>query len=136
MGKETILLYHFKKETEQKIKKICLQLGIKVKYIDREQYSIPIGMILIMNPVKTINKEKELNTKVIFDQEKKQEILEEMMVLAGFSDERMDRFFARMKKMEIPEIKLKAVITEYNKTWNGIKLYQELKKEQQELLKN
>lgn len=124
MGKEQILLYHLDKEKREAIGKVCLQLGIKVKYIPVEQYHLPIGILVMGKPA--------MGKKMTADSYREtEEILEEMMVMDGFSGARMDRFLERMKKARISGIELKAIITEYNKNWNSIQLYQELKAEWQ-----
>ncbi len=122
MAKEQVLLYHFCKEKKEAIEKICLQLGIKVNNIQVEQYHLPIGILIIGN----FETKKKIVEKHNIDYDKKtEEILEEMMI--------MDRFLERIKQAGISEIKLKAIVTEYNKNWNSVQLYQELKAEQRKL---
>ncbi len=130
MAKEQVLLYHFCKEKKEAIEKICLQLGIKVNNIQVEQYHLPIGILIIGN----FETKKKIVEKHNIDYDKKtEEILEEMMIMDGFSSSRMDRFLERIKQAGISEIKLKAIVTEYNKNWNSVQLYQELKAEQRKL---
>ena len=91
---------------------------------------MPIGILIIGN----FGTKKKIVEKHNIDYDKKtEEILEEMMIMDGFSSSRMDRFLERIKQAGISEIKLKAIVTEYNKNWNSVQLYQELKAEQRKL---
>jgi hypothetical protein len=52
-----------------------------------------------------------------------------MMILKIYSNQKLDQFLAGIRKEGIPKINYKAVLTEYNKEWDSIHLYEELKKE-------
>lgn len=129
MGKETVLLYCMEKEKENAVRHVCLQLGIKARHIHSVQYQLPIGMLLLL---------KETTPKTASHMFPEQPltatntlgISEEMMVMDGFSAASMDRFLNRIKKSGIADIALKAVVTEFNRNWNSMQLYHELKAEQ------
>jgi hypothetical protein len=54
---------------------------------------------------------------------------EEILVLRGFSDRRLDTFLKEMRKQGIERIQLKAILTPTNCRWNSFQLYQEIRKE-------
>ena len=58
---------------------------------------------------------------------------DEMLVMYGFTEDRLDEFLARMRRARTGHVALKAVITPTNSSWNGHELYAELKKEHEAL---
>ena len=63
------------------------------------------------------------------------DIESEMMVLYGFSGNRLDELLYALRKNQA-RVDLKAVVTESNKTWTSRALYQELLKEHTMMQKN
>lgn len=126
MGKEMVLLYGLENKKGEEIRRICLQLGIRVKHVGKEQFHLPVGMLPVIRDASAV--------KAVFSGVDS-EIPEEMMVMNGFSPASMDRFLERMKKARISGIDLKAVVTEYNKNWSSVQLYQELKAEHNKFVK-
>lgn len=130
MGKETVLLYGLEKKKEEAVKKLCLQLGIKAKHISPEQFHLPVGVLSVIRNAGTAKPASRMP----LANPAPSEIPEEMMIMDGFSPERMDRFLERMKKMGISGIALKAVVTEFNKNWDSVQLYRELKAEHEKFI--
>lgn len=58
-------------------------------------------------------------------------ILDEMMVLCGFTAQRLDDFLAAFRAQGVAPIALKAVLTPSNAAWSGAALYRELLRERQ-----
>lgn len=54
---------------------------------------------------------------------------DEMMVMKGFSNSRLDQFLKGMRKAGIERVDYKAVLTPTNCRWNSWQLYQEIRKE-------
>lgn len=126
-----MLLYGLEKKKEEAVKKLCLQLGIKVKHISPEQFHLPVGMLSVIRNAGTANSPYRMPP---LANPAPSEIPEEMMIMDGFSSERMERFLERMKKMGISGIALKAVVTEFNKNWDSVQLYRELKTEHEKFI--
>ncbi len=61
---------------------------------------------------------------------------EEMMVLHGFSDDRLNRFLQFFRSGQIAPVALKAVLTPITQHWNSLTLYQELTKEHHAMKKD
>lgn len=57
---------------------------------------------------------------------------EEVLLLDGLSDEKLDRLLRLMRERGVP-VSLKAVITKHNAEWTFAALYEELRKERKEL---
>lgn len=58
-------------------------------------------------------------------------VLEEMLVLCGFSPDALDEFLAAFAAQGVPRVALKAVLTPSNAGWSGGELYTELLRERQ-----
>lgn len=54
---------------------------------------------------------------------------EPMLVMCGFTGQRLDRLLGRLKTRKLPSISLKAVVTSQNQHWDSLQLYKELKAE-------
>lgn len=118
--KETILLYNLTNaKTRNMIKFICVQMGVRIKTIEPEQYKIPIGLLAFGS--------KEQQQEYLSDDAEKFE--DQMLVFAGFTNRRLDQFLKSMAKNKVPKIPLKAILTEHNAVWNSIALHDELVKE-------
>ena len=57
------------------------------------------------------------------------EIKEEVLVMKNFTGSDIDELLIHMKKVGVPKVALKAVLTESNSQWTFYQLYQEIKKE-------
>lgn len=58
-------------------------------------------------------------------------VLEEMLVLCGFTPDRLDNFLAAFADSGVPSVALKAVLTPSNATWTAGELCAELLRERQ-----
>lgn len=117
---ETVLLYNIgDRAVQKKYQMLCLRLGLRVKLVKRGQYREPVGTLAGAGDV--AREESPAEGEAVLE--------EPMMVLRIFSDRKLDQFLSGMKKEGIPRVDYKAVLTEYNKTWDSFRLYEELKKE-------
>lgn len=128
--KETVLLYNINGDKAKNIKKILLLLGIRGKSVTADMYTEKLGVLAGM-----LAKEEAQNVKTDIEPEKVEvagenvRFTEEMLVMCGFSNERVDRFLMEMRKQKVQKIGLKAVLTPYNALWDSYELYRELMKE-------
>jgi hypothetical protein len=122
---EVVLLYNFDVEKLNKIKFVLIRMGIKIKMITKEYYLQSIGYLV---GIKGFEKSDEVYTEEGFQ--------EEMLVMKGFSSSRIDELLKLLKKNGVQRIPLKAIITEYNQSWNSIELYKELKEEHEQMTGN
>lgn len=121
--KETILLYNFNdKKRLSKLTKALLPMKFRIKNIKREQYLQPIGYLA---GIKDINSVEDIFNDDGFN--------DEMIVMAGLNNNRIDELIYTLKKCGVGKIDYKAVLTSTNQYWNSLKLYEEIKKEHESL---
>ncbi len=122
--KETILLYNLDSATiRNKIKFLCIQGGIHIRVIEKEQYDVPIGML-------AFGKKEEMESYLRSENaEEKASFDDPMLVFAGFTGTKLNQFLNAMHKQKIPRINLKAMVTEHNVNWDSVTLHEELAKE-------
>lgn len=138
---EIVLLYHIEDEEKAKrIKRVLLLMGVKIRMVSPEQYHLPIKD-LINGQSGEITKEETANLMDCVKtqdtdgaENEKESIQEEMMVMYGFSGNRLDELLNALRKNQ-SRINLKAILTETNKEWSSYVLYQELKKEHEMMQK-
>lgn len=121
--KETVLLFHIQDEARlQALKKILMLMKIRVKVVEKKDYLQPVGYLAGI---------KELGTEQVYEGN---ELEEEMMVMAGFSNQQVDMLLTKMRKANLSRIHYKAILTPMNITWTTLQLYEELKKEHEYML--
>ncbi len=119
---ETVLFYDFmSEENREKIKKICMETGAKLKLVRPEEYRVPLGFLCYGN--------NEQIGEYLSVGNPASPLERPMLLLAGFTEPRLRDFLDKMKSQGVPPVALKAVLTEYNATWDSLALYNELKKE-------
>ena len=120
---ETVLLYQIKgTKTAALLKPVLLKLGIRVRIVEPEQYLQSIGFLA---GNKAFAESPEAYDGAGFE--------EPMMVMAGFSERKLDLFLTEMRRKKVPPIALKAIVTTQNQAWNSLQLYRELKNPELEL---
>ena len=60
-------------------------------------------------------------------------ISDEMLVFGGVSSSRMDDFLAAYKESGLPKVELKAAVTPVNASWTPLLLFEEIKKEHEQM---
>ena len=116
--RETVLLYNFNGERKKQLTKALLPLGFRLKAVAKEDYLKPVGFLAGL-------KDMEDNGSVY----EGEEFQDEMMLMAGFTSARIDTLIGALRKNGVGRINYKAVLTETNKNWDSVSLFQELKKE-------
>ena len=118
---EVVLMYHLEGDRGRKLKTIFVQNGLRIRQIPQEEYNQPIGALA---GIKEIPRVEEA-----YDGE---ELAEEMLVFRGVYGKRLDLLLAQMRKNKVA-VNLKAILTEHNVGWSGLQLYEELKKEHEQM---
>lgn len=101
---------------------LCLTLGLKIRVVDRAQYTEAIGAIAGV-PGYFLSGETY----------KGEGFEDEMLILKGFTGGMLDSFLHGFRKMKIQPVALKAVLTEANCGWNSLELHDELVKEHESM---
>lgn len=107
-----------------KMKGVLVQMGIRIKNIKPEQVVQTVGYLAGMNGYSALEAPGEVPV-----------LKEEMLVIKGFTGNRIDQLLLNLKKAGVPKINLKAVVTESNASWTFCKLYGELE-EEHEMMNN
>lgn len=115
-GIESVLLYNFESSPKLRgLKMVFLRMGIRMRPVTRDLFLEPIGALVRQ---KGFAPTGQVYDGPGFD--------DEMMVLCGFSNARLDELLRQLRRNNIPTIPLKAVVTEHNASWNSLELYREL----------
>lgn len=109
-------------ERGRKLKMILVQLGARIKNVEKKEYLKPVGELA--------GGSQELSDSPDYEGEG---FPEEMLVMKGFTGRQIDDLLMRMRKNKMDKINLKAVMTETNQSWNSIELYEEIKKEHEKM---
>ena len=115
---ETVLVYNMNNDKGRKLRFLLVKLGIKIKVVSPDEYGMPIGILAGMKDVELEDPNAEVK-----------DFQEEMIVMKGFSNHRLDDLLKGMRKDKIDRIACKAILTPTNCRWNSWQLYQELRKE-------
>lgn len=118
--KETVLYYAPEGTAHVgQLKGIVSQMGIKIKNLTPERCVQKIGYLA--------GAEGFEKRTVSAGCEKYAPVMDrELLVLCGFTEERLDQLLDRMKTAGIPKIELKAILTEINAGWTVYQLYRQL----------
>ena len=101
---------------------VMAQMGVKVKNLTPERCIQRIGFLVGMDGAKKREGSDGF-------QKYAPEMNEEMLVIAGFTEERLEELLDKLKKAGVPKINLKAIVTETNADWTVYQLYEQLKEE-------
>lgn len=125
--KETVLLYNFTdKDRVLKLKQALLPLGFRLKAVERKDYLKPIGVLAGVKGMERTEVSGNTEGPAEYDGPG---FDAEMVLMAGFAPAQIDAFIKSLRRTGVGKIDYKAVLTESNKIWDSIKLYQEIKEE-------
>ena len=128
--KETILLYNLDSAAiRNKIKFLCIQGGIHIRVVEKNQYDVPIGTL-------AFGKKEDMELYLRSENsEENPSFNDPMLVFVGFTGQKLDQFLNAMRKQKIPKINLKAMLTEHNVKWDSMTLHDELAREHEAMNK-
>lgn len=123
--KETVLYYTPEKTDKTRLLKgVLVRMGIRIKNIGPEQVTQKVGYLTGLKDYEETPLEEDTELPVI---------PEEMLVLHGFTNRRLDEFLSQLRRAKVPPIALKAVVTETNAGWNFYELYGEIRAEHEKM---
>lgn len=120
MKRSVVLLYNFQGEKLKTIKMVCMMMQIKFREVVKEEYNQPLGALLGLPDIEALA-----------DSHQGEELSEEMILLYGFDGSKLQNFLTALQRGGVGRIDLKAMLTENNKTWSGLALYDELCQERE-----
>ena len=135
VGKEVIMreivLYYSPRQMSHTplLKGILAQMGVRIKNLTPDRCGKKIGFLADLEGYEDLSETDKVQE--ISGMEKRavsQEVpmTEELMILGGFTDERLDELLDRLKNTGVPKIRLKAIVTETNAKWTVYELYRQL----------
>lgn len=119
------LLYNLNHtERGNKVKFLFVKMGVRIKNVSKEEYLQKIGALVGMEGMERSEPSYE-----------GEGFSEEMIVLYNFSDRQINDMLRLFRDKDMPKIGLKAAVTETNSKWNSLELYEEIKKEHEQMSK-
>jgi len=122
MKPPVLLCYNLQGEKRRKIRLLAMRLTIRVRNVEPEEYGQTLAALCGLEPVSPAPGPA-------------QPFADEMLVLAHFPAELLNRFLYGFRKDDIPPVELKAILTDSNMRWTSATLREQLK-EEHEALKN
>ncbi len=148
-NKEILLLYRFRDtEIGRQLLGVAARMGILCKVVEEEQTNEMLGTLLKLPGYGTIKSEckQDINeagvesmseaascegsNKAGCESDQSKALSRQMMVMYGFTGQRLDEFLQNMRKAGLPKIPLKAIVTPHNVNWTFRQLYEELEQEE------
>ena len=116
MRSGTVLMYNCSGPEYSKLRQIFAMLRLRMRPVEPERYHVPLGQLA--------EGKGESG-------EPTQAIGESMLVFCGLGQALLNQVLEVIRLAQLPPIPLKAVLTESNKEWDTVQLYEELKKERE-----
>lgn len=117
-----MLCYNMPSSKSAKLKAACIKMGIRIRDIAPEQFTLPLGHILGVPEYADAAPTEEAPFQ------------SEMLVFYQFTGSQLDRILPEIKKAG--GVHLKAVVTPTNISWNACALVRELMAEREAIAKS
>ena len=104
-----------------KRKAVFVQMGVRIRNILPEHFSRSVGELAGMEGYECVLEGPA------------GEIDQEVLVLAGFTQQRINELLYRLSRTKQPKIDLKAIVTDTNAGWSFYQLYQEIAREHEQM---
>lgn len=114
----TILLYNCSGPEFSKLRQIFAMLRLRMRVVAPDRYHVTL---------------EELAEGKGEASEQENAIPETMLVFCGLGDALLQQVLEVIRVAKLPPISMKAVLTETNRTWDSLQLYQELCRERESI---
>ena len=114
----TILLYNCSGPEFSKLRQIFAMLRLRMRVVAPDRYHVTL---------------EELAEGKGEASEQENAIPETMLVFCGLGDALLQQVLEVIRMAKLPPISMKAVLTETNRTWDSLQLYQELCRERESI---
>ena len=130
--KQTVLLYNFTDPNRlAKVQQALLPLGFRLRIVRKEDYKKPVGALAGVKGMEDeaaaepSGGEGARGGEIDFS--------DEMAVMAGVTSAQVDAFIRALRRNGGGRIDYKAVLTPYNKNWDSVRLYREIRREHESM---
>lgn len=113
-----VLLYEFKGIRLGQVQKALEKLPFEIRVVERQEYGMTLGYLAGLE-----------GSTVLGNRYEGPGMEQEMVVFAGFVGDDIDKSLKAFRDKGLAGVGLKAVLTETNRNWNSLQLFEELKKE-------
>ncbi len=111
--KPTVLLYNLPLAAQVQVEALCRQIGAAPVVVEESRQGLTLGALLGLLP----------------EQSSAQRVPGPMLVMAWFEKGMLDAFLQGFRRLGIPPIPRKAMLTLTNTAWTGPQLYENLSAE-------
>ncbi|MCH5269322.1 MAG: DUF3783 domain-containing protein [Lachnospiraceae bacterium] len=116
------------------IKGVLVQMGIKIKNLTPERCEKKIGYLAGLDGFENEDMVPDsMDVPGVGHQASPIPIDGELLVLCGFTEERLDRLLERLRKAGVPKSVMKAIVTQSNAHWTVYELYGHLVEERRRI---
>ena len=131
---EETVLYYAPEQTAHasSLKGVLAQMGVRILNLTPGRCGKKIGFLVGMEGFEDMPEADGLPETAVTVQQaamRTESMTEELLVLNGFSEERLEELLERLKNAGVPKIGLKAIVTETNAHWTVYELYRQLQTE-------
>lgn len=124
-------LYHAPRQMAHTslLKGVLVQMGVRIKNLTPDRCGKKIGFLVGMEGYEDLPKMDNPQEIGVTGQQGAAQfgpMTEELLVLSGFTEERLNELLERLRRAGVPKIKLKAIVTETNADWTVYELYRQL----------
>ena len=125
ISKETVLYYYPEQNKEvSQTKAILAVMGIRIKNLAPSQLGQTVGQLAGLS-----GKMEEKTLKDAGEEPKGTSLPDSVLVFCGFSEKKLDMTLWHLMKAGVSREVYKAMLTETNRSWTFLELYEELKRE-------
>lgn len=116
------------------IKGVLVQMGIRIKNLTPGRCEKKIGYLAGLDGFESEDAISDMAGVTGAGQQASSiPINEELLVLCGFTDERLEQLLGRLKRAGVPRSVMKAIVTESNAHWTVYELYSYLVEERRQI---
>lgn len=116
------------------VKGVLVQMGIRIKNLTPGRCEKKIGYLAGLDGFE--NEDIALDGTAVSKTGQQASLIpinEELLVLCGFTEERLEQLLGRLRKAGVPRSVMKAIVTESNAHWTVYELYAHLAEERRQI---
>lgn len=115
----TLLIFNLPDGEITKLRGLCVPLGLRVKAVPPESFTLPMGAMLGM-PAASADAPAAGGS-----------FTEPMLLMCNLTEDQFNRLLSLLRGPGLPRIPLKAVLTPHNVGWNALQLHAALNEERE-----